>query len=231
MDYTLMREAAKARRRAAMPLPWEVGPLAAILGEATTQRLEPLNYSMNFQETVPAPVTPPLPEPAQGQPRVSGKRKREGLAPEKEDEHKRSQALDKWMEILGRVGRYSELRRTVDDEDGNWKDTVADVLSTRAEATLRSRAWPLIQYEKWCVRRGLVAYPFTEKQHYDYVKDLAVSKKAASRAGCFIKSVKFIGYLFGVQGAVDFKSPRVQGAAWKPLTRAKLRVGREPFIG
>ena len=51
------------------------------------------------------------------------------------------------------------------------------------------------------------------------MKALAVSTKAASRASCYAKAVKFVGYLFGAQGAVVFKSPWIQGATWESLVK------------
>ena len=129
------------------------------------------------------------------------------------------------------MGVHSKLFVTVAEEKGNLAEVVGDVLATRAEATLRSRAWPIGQYVKWCRDGKVEPYPFTEKRCYEYLKHLADSKKAASRALCFVKAAKFAHFLFGAEGAqVAVQSQRAVGATWRSTVKAKIRYfGRSPF--
>ena len=88
----------------------------------------------------------------------------EGLGPKEEDRHMRKASLAKWHGILRRMGVYSSLARTVEAEEGDTVQVLDDVLANRAEATLRSRAWPILQYERWCGEQKLPPYPFTESR-------------------------------------------------------------------
>ena len=153
--------------------------MAAIFGERPVAFpwLEPPRFTAPAEDD-PAPTTPPVElGVAEMQACVEAAAKVDGLAPREQDAKRRRDSVNKWVGIVKDMGVNSKLYVTVTKERGDLGEVVADVLATRAEATLRSRAWPIGQYVKWCRDGKVEPYPFSEKRCYEYLKHLADSKK------------------------------------------------------
>ena len=150
MHNTVEFTAMQAQARSVLPYPWVVGPTAAIFGErpVVCPWLEPPRFTAPAAVD-PAPATPPLEMGlAEMQACVEAVAKVDGLAPKDQDEMRRKDSVDKWVGIVNDMGTNSKLFVTVAKEKGNLAEVIGDVLATRAEATLRSRAWPIGQYVK-----------------------------------------------------------------------------------
>ena len=89
--------------------------------------------------TAPAPPTPPLEvAPARVGTLLSAAKKKEGLAPDEEDEVKFEDALGKWKSMVVRSSPYNDLHRKAKDEE-ELSESLRFVLSQKSEQTLRAR--------------------------------------------------------------------------------------------
>ena len=139
---------------------------------------------------------------------------REGLSPEEEDEKARALAIEKWFTLVGVMGGHCELvRKAGASDDKVLRQSLADALAPKAEATLKARGAVLEAYFKWARARGLQLAPVTEEVVYAYFAALLRDARAPpSRAKSTMSALAFAAFVLGLDGVEEaLASPRAKG--------------------
>ena len=169
----------QARVAAAPRLPWESGPLAAILGGG------PL--FMPLQPAVSGVSVAQWLGQGMGEPAVEGSVEvgltgssaeglvlgPEGDAPALEDSKERQRVLDQWAPVVEGMAHASTMVAKA-LEEGTFKQSLADAFARKATATLRARLSAIRMYLEWCTQRGAQPWPLREETSYRYSSHLRV---------------------------------------------------------
>ena len=131
MEATLRNTVERARARALLPYPWEMGPMAAIFGDNSLSLpwLDPLQYQHSVEDEAQVEDQEKIPGALPVVTFSAGSRG-EGLGPEEEDRHMRRASLTKWHGTLRRMGVYSSLARTIEAEEGDMFQVLDDVFAS-----------------------------------------------------------------------------------------------------
>ena len=249
MDYTYdgrvhaenMLQAERLRTRAVLQ-PWE-RPMAwgVQLWErpAVYNSAPPISAALAlFQPALPVSVLEPVdkaPELVQPVVRYASRRLRT-VKPKVDEDGMRQRALVKWRVILEQDLLCSTtgimIAKMCENLDGEEEiaETIHDVFTCKATATLFKRAESVCKYLKWAdnlsIDRPLLC---SEVTVYKYVKHLVESKAAATSAGSFIEALNFARAVIGLQCPdATVKSSRILGVVRKlKLTKRVLKQAEE----
>lgn len=217
------------KRRCIRPLPWESGPVGLVFGGTRTTSGTASSIAQWLRqdgggEVEIAGVETVAPRGR----RARGFDRDAGLPPEEEDSQERRKAVRLWCGVVRDIGQHCELFRScgsLEEVDAG----VEDALAAKATATLRARGYAIGAFVAWARKWGVEPWPLAEKTAYRYMRHLASMRAPATKATSAIKAFAFVGFVFGVDGAGHFKSPRVNGAAWTMFVRKRLTAGRSPL--
>eukprot|EP00435_Cladocopium_sp_Y103_P074221 s101_g47.t1 len=101
-------------------------------------------------------------------------------------------------------------------DDYIWQ-VVHDAFSSKATATLNSRASSLLAFGRWkrslCLGSSAGIFPVTEEMAYEYLCELRICKAAPSKGRRFLEALGFAKGLIGARVDPVLSSARVRGAA------------------
>ena len=225
-------------------LPWEVGPVALVLGPrrgawpgevASPMPLVPLP-PLQWVGPVPPPVTAPPAVIERETTKAEARGKRplaagEGRAPEEAASIQRNLATGKWKVVV-QAAAHCCNRCLVDPalEADERQRSLEDVLRERAPATLNKRAGAVLLYLRWGRAKGYTdgeLLPFRESIAYDYAKDLADDEAPPTRASSFLEAALLTSELLALKSEDLLRSARLKGAIYGSFERKRLTVKKD----
>ena len=204
----------EASRLADSLLPWDVGPVSAVLrGDCVLNPFDPTDVWSNAVFRGPIPPIPAdtpaiLPatieddrEPVRGGWQVSHRCR---IPADEPDDQLRMARLAQWEQLAKLIGDKCRLGRQIQESGDDIvaiQNVVANTFAPKATNTLGRRATSVALFLRWAASRGMPAseaMPPTEALIYDYVEDLRVTKAPATRAQSFVESIGFAAALLGL---------------------------------
>ncbi len=131
----------------------------------------------------------------------------------------RALVLLKWAELLLVQPELTTVGRMLLDcagDDGAVMNTLQDIFRKRATSTMRQRSGSLGLLYGWltAVFPEDPVLPLDESRVYAYACHVRDTRKSASRLSTLISTLKFVGNVFKVAGALECaESPRIDGVA------------------
>ena len=136
------------------------------------------------------------------------------------DDSKRRSFIAGWVTlVLINCSAFNAFDDALSGADGCERAILAqslgECLATKATSTIGKRLSSMTKYASFCERKGLQAFPLSEKCLYVYMSELHSNKQTSASAGkSFLESVRFSAAMLGLHGLDKDRVPqRVSGLA------------------
>ena len=123
----------------------------------------------------------------------------------------RQKVFSGWLVIIDEARKCCKAAEMIDQ---SGEEVMEDIFARKKNGTLQVRLSAMMMYVRWARSKGLVAFPLTEAQCYNYVDGLRRDGAPATRATSFRGALAFCKGTIRLEGVDEvLESSRIAGSS------------------